>query len=201
MASERRLPHRDRVRRVVILCCAFARNVAYYRAGFAHDAQPLLSEGHVNAGFWLQVNSNFLDIAVLDWCKLFGDQKETPTRRVGKHHWRRVVSNPEVFEDRLLAALNTDAQGFAALITKMRDYRDQFVAHLDDGLTMNIPELPRACAAITFYHQHIFEHEALPGELVNLPDVDKFARAEGYFIRQAERIYGLNMAPVTPCDG
>jgi hypothetical protein len=180
------------MRRVVILCCAFARNVAYYRVGFAKDARPLLSAGHVDEEFWRQVNSNFLDIAVLDWCKLFGDQKETPKRRVGKHHWRRVVSNPDDFEARLFARVNTDAKEFASLIRKMRDYRDQFVAHLDDGLVMNIPELDRARAAVTFYHQHIVEREAKPGELVNLPDVDKFARADGGCILQAERIYRLN---------
>jgi hypothetical protein len=81
------LPHRDRVRRVVLLCCAFARNVAYYRAGWADRAQPLLSELHPHASFWRQVNGNFLDMAVLDWCKLFGDPKETPRKRLAKHHW------------------------------------------------------------------------------------------------------------------
>jgi hypothetical protein len=61
-----------------------------------------LSEYHPQASFWRQVNGNFFDMAVLDWCKLFGDQKQTPLKRVGEHHWRRVVSDPEMFEARLL---------------------------------------------------------------------------------------------------
>jgi hypothetical protein len=35
MTPERPLPRRDRIRRVVILCCDFPRNVTYYRAGSA----------------------------------------------------------------------------------------------------------------------------------------------------------------------
>jgi hypothetical protein len=193
MTPERSLPRRDRIRRVVILCCAFARNLTYYRAGSAGEATQLLSTGHPEASFWRQVNSNFLDIAVLDWCKLFGDQKKTHTSRIGKHHWRRVVTDPEAFESRLLAKLDIDAEAFAALISKMRDYRDQFVAHLDDGLVMNIPELATASAAVTFYHRHVVEVEAQPGDLERLPDVDKFSRGWGDCIREAERIYRVNL--------
>ena len=108
-------PRRDRLRRVAMLCCSFARNVAFYRAGWVDEAQPLLSEYHPKASFWRQVNSNFFDVAVLDWCKLFGDQKETPRTRIGKHHWRKVVSDPEEFEVRLLTQLATDAASFASL--------------------------------------------------------------------------------------
>ena len=60
------LPHRDRVRRVVLLCASFGRNAAYYRAGWGGEAQPLLSERHPDTSFWRQVNANFLDMAVLD---------------------------------------------------------------------------------------------------------------------------------------
>nr|WP_294566448.1 hypothetical protein [uncultured Rhodopila sp.] len=183
------LPHRDRVRRIVLLCCAFARNVAYYRAGWADRAQPLLSELHPHASFWRQVNGNFLDMAVLDWCKLFGDPKETPQKRLAKHHWRRVVSDPDAFEAGLLTQLGTDADGFAALIGKMRDYRDRFVAHLDNGLTMNIPELDPASAAVTFYHRHIVEREAQPGELDGLAGVAAFARGFGQCADEAAQVY------------
>jgi hypothetical protein len=149
------LLRRDRIRRVGLLCCAFARNVAFYRAGWADHAQPLLSERHPKGSFWRQVNSNFFDMAVLDWCKLFGDPKEIPRKKLGKHHWRRVVSDPNGFEIRLLAQLSTDAEGFAALIAKMRGYRDKFVAHLDNERIMYLPELEAAHIAVTFYYRHI----------------------------------------------
>jgi hypothetical protein len=181
------------MRRVVLLCCAFARNVAFYRAGWAEQAQPLLSKRHPQAPFWRQVNGNFFDMAVLDWCKLFGDQKDTPHRRLGKHHWRRAVSNPEEFGTRLLVRLDTNAEGFAALITKMREYRDKFVAHLDDELTMNPPELGPAREAITFYYRHIVECEAKPGELVGLPGVQEFLRGDDQCAHEAAQIYRMNL--------
>jgi hypothetical protein len=63
------LSRRERLRRVVLLCCSFARNVAFYRAGQADQVQHLLSENHPEVAFWRQVNANFLDTAVLEWCK------------------------------------------------------------------------------------------------------------------------------------
>ena len=185
------LSRRDRLRRVAMLCCAFARNVAFYRAGWSDEAQPLLSEYHPKASFWRQVNSNFFDMAVLDWCKLFGDQKETPRKRLGKHHWRKMVSDPEEFEGRLLAQLATDAEGFASLITKMRDYRDTFVAHLDNELIMNLPEFEPAHVAVTFYHRHIVESEAKPGDLTGLPSAHQFTLGDGQCTQEAMQVYRI----------
>jgi hypothetical protein len=73
----------ERRRRVILLCCSFARNLAFYRARESGKARALLSASHPQASFWRQANGNFLDICVLEWCKLFGDKK-------GKHHWSRV---------------------------------------------------------------------------------------------------------------
>ena len=50
-----------RLRRVGILCCHFTRNFAYYKAG-SECEQPERREQ-----FWLSVNSNFIDISVLEW--------------------------------------------------------------------------------------------------------------------------------------
>jgi hypothetical protein len=130
----------------------------------------------------------------LEWCKLFGEQKETPRKRLGKHHWCRVVSDPDEFEARLLAQLETDAERFAALITKMRFYRDTFVAHLDNGLTMNLPEFEAAArVAVTFYYRHIVEIEAEPGDLAGLPSVDEFARGDGQCTQEAAQVYRINL--------
>lgn len=191
------LSRRDRLRRVVLLCCSFGRNVAFYRAGWTAQAQPLLSEHHPDASFWRQVNANFLDIAVLEWCKLFGDQKDTPPQRIGKHHWRRVVSDPAAFEQGLLACLKLESDDFAKLITRMRQYRDEYVAHLDDGKMMQIPELDEACEAVGYYHRHIVEREAQPGDLVRLPLVRGFARGHHQCVEEAERIYAAHIYSLT----
>ena len=83
----------ERRRRVVRLCCNFMRNLALHRAGVVDRVKDnLLNPYHPQGEFWLQAHSNFFDISVLDWCKLFADRKN------GKHHWRRVVENPDRFE-------------------------------------------------------------------------------------------------------
>jgi hypothetical protein len=184
------LTHRERIRRVVLLCCSFSRNVAFYRAGQMEEALPLLlNEQQPELAFWRQANSNFLDMAVLDWCKLFGDHANTPTTRMGKHHWRRVVSDPTAFELGLLGRLRLSGSDFADLITKMRQYRDGFVAHLDDGRVMEPPELGVAGEAVDHYHCHIVEREALPGELAGLPSSFGFAMGYHQAAAEAARVY------------
>jgi hypothetical protein len=79
-----------RLRRVALLCASFACNLAYFRVSQSKSAEALLAPNHVHAGFWRQVNGNFLDLCVLEWCKLFGNRK-------GRHFWRQVVSDPGAF--------------------------------------------------------------------------------------------------------
>jgi hypothetical protein len=146
---------RDRLRRVVILCCYFARNLAFYRAGngYVSNSSPQ---------FWITAYINFLDTAVLDWCKLLGDPK-------GNHYWQRVVFDATRFELELLTHLGITADELAAYVTEMRTYRDKFLAHLDDLKDMNVPKLDRAKVAVEFYHGYVVHNEANPGDLEALP--------------------------------
>ena len=157
------LTRTELLRRAVILCCSFTRNLAFCRVGQSDGGQPFLSASHPQAAFWRQANANFLDIAVLDWCKLFGDKK-------AEHYWGQVVSDPVQFETGLLGHLGMDANAFQGEIDAMRRYRDKFVAHLDRLGVMDIPVLDAAQAAVQFYHGHIVEHEAAPADLSGLPD-------------------------------
>jgi hypothetical protein len=177
------LPRRDRVRRVVLLCCSFVQNVAFYRAAVVDRTTPILSDHHPEAAFLWRAINNFLDVAVLDWCKLFGNQ------RMEKHHWRRVVSDAASFEQALFCELGTNADAFEELVGKMLYYRNRFLAHLDDDLMMDIPELDPAHKAIVFYHWRIVEHEARPGELAGLPNADAFARGYAQCTDEAIRAY------------
>src|SRR3974390_2414098 len=105
----------NRIRRVVLLCASFSRNLAFYRA--LHERRALFDTNHPHASFWRQAYANFIYTAVLDWCKLFGENKS-------KYHWRKFVSKPDEFEQSLLHAIQVDANGFAECITSMRRYRD-----------------------------------------------------------------------------
>lgn len=146
---------RDRLRRVVLLCAHFTRNLAYYRAGHGRLTKT-------SPPFWLTVDGNFLDMAVLEWCKLLADPK-------GNHFWAKVVTDKAHFEAELLSHLGVGEGEFASYIGQMRDYRDKFLAHLDDLNQMDIPMLDRARAAVEFYHRYVVQHEAGAGDLASLP--------------------------------
>jgi hypothetical protein len=147
---------------MVLLCSSFARNLAYYRAGQGTHGRPMLGERVKHAGFWRQVNSDCIDICVLDWCKLFAE-------RGGEHHWRKVVADANVFETALLAQVGLNASDFGAYIQKIKTYRNKFVAHLDRDKVMHIPDMDIAQKALWFLHARIVTNGAQPGDLTELP--------------------------------
>jgi hypothetical protein len=159
------LSRRDRLRRVVLLCSSFTRNLAYYQAGKQTLGQRLLDERAPHTGFWRQVNSNCIDLCALDWCKLFADGK-------GEHHWSKVVADIQAFESGLLGDLGLNVSSFDNYTLAMKTYRNKFVAHLDRGNVMNIPDLGVAQKAVWFLHPHIVAKEAKPGDLGGLEAVN-----------------------------
>lgn len=175
----------ERRRRVALLCCSFARNLAYYRAGQGEHKKALLCESHPKASFWRQINVNFLDIFVLDWCKLFADKN-------GPHHWRQVVSCPAKFEPALLQNISMDATCFEANVKAMKHYRDKFVAHLDSEGVMNIPKMDTAKASVWFYYNQIVE-ESEQLDLAGLPEsIEKLTCGYEYCLDEAISIFSKN---------
>ena len=131
-----------RLRRVGILCCHFTRNFAYYKAG-SECEQPERREQ-----FWLSVNSNFIDISVLEWCKLFGDYKD-------KHHWKKIMSHDMDFKQRMFDELKIKQTDLDKVHGSIKSYRDKFVAHLDSEEKMNIPLLGEALKMVFFYYSEV----------------------------------------------
>lgn len=149
--------HPERLRRVVILMTAFTRNLAYFRA-FEPFRQRIPLGGW---DFWMTLSNNSLDMTVLEWCKLFADPKD-------KHHWRKIASEPDVFEATLMADVNANAETFGDYLKSMRRYRDKFVAHLDSDVVMEIPLMDIAVRSVRCYHAHLVANEASEGELKGL---------------------------------
>jgi hypothetical protein len=137
---------RDRVRRALILCCHFLRNIAFYRVGWRGRECKRRDQ------FWVTVNGNFLDHAVLEWCKLFADKK-------GKLHWSKLISSPGRFEQGLLKRMRLTSAQLETYINEMRAYRDKFVAHLDAEPVMQIPRLRLARMSVAFLYDYILANE------------------------------------------
>ncbi len=131
---------KDRLRRVVLVCASFARNLAYFRAGQEKENQPLLQERVPFASFWRQVNGNAIDIAMLDWCKLFAD-------RIGEHHWTKLVKNRAAFESGLMRHLGVNAGIFEEYVKDLRTYRNKCAGHSDPEKTAQIPDMALAKSA------------------------------------------------------
>ena len=127
----------QRLRRAGILCWHFLRNYAFYKAGWKKGQLV------TNNQFFVNANGNCLDVSVLEWCKLFGEEG-------GEHYWKKVITNQEVFFHQLLQRLKLTETEFENYVTSMRSYRDKFVAHLDKKTIMNLPKLRPARMSIFF---------------------------------------------------
>lgn len=133
---------RTRLRRVALLCIHFTRNLAYYRAMF--DTNPEVREG----AFWTTVAGNSLDTAVLEWCKLFGE-------RDGNHSWQTISDDRAQFRTNLKTQLGISIEQWQACREELRSFRDTFVAHLDDELTMNIPDMALPVQMVAFFYDYV----------------------------------------------
>jgi hypothetical protein len=167
------LSRKDRLRRVVLVCTFFMRNLAYYRGARESPVgwwdTPLRPE----ASFWRTMANNCLDLAVLEFCKPFADRK-------GRHGWRKVVSTDKLaeFEAGLYRHVGMTAKEWDSYLDQIRHYRDKFVAHLDDDRTMYPPLLDPAKSAVEYLHSHIVAIEAPIGSLTGLvADVARMSAA------------------------
>jgi hypothetical protein len=164
------MKHPEHVRRVALLCCHCLRNIAFYRAGWQHG------QLRIRRQFWIGANGNALDIAVLDWCKLFADRKS-------KHHWKRVVSDHGAFLKGLYAALAMSEKEFRDYVRATLRYRNKFVAHLDEESIMQIPRIRVLRKSSAFLYNHL-RADALHS--LNLPDAPATASDHYAFMyRQA----------------
>ncbi len=166
---------RSRLRRVGILCCHCLRNLAFRNAGWRRGSFALPKNQ-----FWINIDGNFLDIAVLEWCKLFGDKR-------GKHFWRKVVTAEHEFLDGLLKVLDVTDAGFDAYIEEVKTYRDRFVAHLDDDEEMQIPNLRLMKISVSYLFDYILANEDEGGYFNDAP---KSAAAHYHkYLKEGQAVY------------
>jgi hypothetical protein len=155
----------ERQRRVLLLCCHFSRNLAYYRAA-KRGRTP-----RIDTPFWRTVSNNNYDLCVLEWCNLFADRKDA-------HHWSNVLKDAGTFERELRGRLVLSAKDFDYYLAAMRRYRDKFVAHLDSDRVMSLPKLDIAARAVAIYYDRMVSGEVSRRTALSFPeDMDHFRRA------------------------
>ncbi|MCE4556288.1 hypothetical protein [Pelomonas cellulosilytica] len=132
------------------------RNLAYHRGWNAAKLERKQQE------FWRTINGNFIDTAVLEWCKVYGDQR-------AKHHWEKCVSDTANFAEGLWQITGKTEEEFEQYRVVVRAYRDKFVAHLDELNQMQIPDLQPALESIRYLYQHLVDVEDDVDAFVDLP--------------------------------
>ena len=169
------MTRRQFIRRGAILCCHCIRNIAFYLSGW-HDTKPVFK-----GQFWVNANGNFLDISVLEWCKLFGEKR-------GKHRWGKLITNGEIFFNELLKSLGMNTEQWEAYIKEMRSYRDRFITHLDLEERMQIPKLNIALKSTIFLYDYLLAHEDEGDFFIDAPDsaLAFYTR----FINEGKLVYG-----------
>lgn len=151
------MQEQTRARRTALLCLYCVGNIAGYRAGWTQEEPKSLRIGR---DFWVRANGNFLDIAVLEWCKLFAE-------RDGKHHWKRCLL-PSFRQD-LLEGLATTPEQFKKSLKVIKAYRDKHVAHLDDVSASVYPGTEFMLCSVRLLYQALVTKAEQSGHLDDAP--------------------------------
>lgn len=157
-----------------------ARSAMIKRALTEVDPEP-----HLN--FWRLIHGNQLDIAVLEWCKVFGSDGEAT-------HWKKIVPPADHgrFRDGLFGAVGVTADEWAAYWNEMKKYRDNLVAHhIELNKVDNYPVLNLAVKSSSFYYSYLIKELRLLGETRYPEDLQIYCQA---FESQAREIAAAAVA-------
>ena len=109
---------------------------------------------------------NSMDMAIIDWCKLFGsdDEDHQPV------HWKNQVSDAEhdKFRAGLLDAVGLSKDEWRDYWEKTKAYRDQHAAHFDATYLEDDPKYPDLTVALEsayFYYAWIKRNPDDPAKM------------------------------------
>ena len=103
-------------------------NLACYSAGWIEkDGTKVLLN---DKNFWIRTNGNFLDIATLDWCKLFID-KSQDNRSFSIHNWKSFFPNHDEWLKQMFITSSITKSEFEEGGKSIVDYRNKHLAHLE----------------------------------------------------------------------
>ncbi len=155
------------LRRVVLKCVDFTRQLSYHRA-LAECTQ------NFTQNFWIYMYNNTIDLAVLDWFHLFGYHNDDL-------HWKQVVTDIPAFRNQLLQSLQKTEDEWEAYRNTIKGYRDKDVAHIEVRPVSKVPDMTLALRATALYYSTVFT------ELSMFPNYDRFPK-------QIEEYYANSLA-------
>lgn len=142
----------------------FVQNVACHRA-----LRECMQDTPQN--FWTLIFNNFLDFAVLEWCKIFGARSE-PT------HWTKLITDHDKFRDDLLKRVGLSVDEWKTYRDSIKDYRDNFVSHHQKNPNVTqYPKFDYALTATFYYYERLIKELRMLG-ITEYPD-----ELQGYYDR------------------
>jgi hypothetical protein len=119
--TKARAQGRETLVRAASVLAAVIWNIHLKRVMYAVDRSPRLN-------FWRLMYGNLMDMAVIEWCKLFGSDHE-------EHqpvHWKHIVPKEEhdAFRKGLLVHLKVPMDEWLAYRESVKHYRDNHAAHM-----------------------------------------------------------------------
>jgi hypothetical protein len=154
----------ERLKHAVMIVASVVRNIHLKEILHEVDPEPRLN-------FWRVMYANCLDMAVIEWCKLFGSDSETKQQM----HWKNIVPKAEhdKFRDGLLAATGLSTQKWYGYREWVKTYRDQQAAHFDPEFLERDPRYPdlgTALEAAYFYYDQLLAIMNTDGIAHRYPD-------------------------------
>jgi hypothetical protein len=153
--AKARAQGRETLVRAASVLSAVIWNIHLKRVMHEVDPAPRLN-------FWRLMYGNLLDMAVIEWCKLFGSDHE-------EHqpvHWKNIVPKEEhdSFRKELLAQLKVSMEEWLQYRERVKQYRDNHAAHMSvpwfraetkdkKQAEDRYPELGLALEAAYFYYE------------------------------------------------
>lgn len=147
--------------------------------GLKRAIESVNADPHLN--FWRIILGSQLDVAVLEWCKVFGSHGE-------ETHWKKVVpaEEQEAYKAGLLFELRCTAEQWKSYWEDMKSYRDSLVAHHIDGHEIeNYPDLTAALASAAYHYRYLLP---LIRQLDDVIYPDDLAAYQSSFQQQAAQI-------------
>jgi hypothetical protein len=106
-------------------------------------------QGSFTQNYWLLIQNNFFDFAILEWCKIFGTDSE-PT------HWKKIVDDPASFRTKLLARVKLNETDWKDYWDNMIAYRNNLISHYQkDPNVKTYPDFDKAIEASYYYYEYL----------------------------------------------
>jgi hypothetical protein len=151
----------------VNILAMIVRNVHLRRELSNVCAEPALN-------FWRLIYGNLTDMAVLEWCKLFGaDDSETQPV-----HWKSVAQDQDRFREKMLSSLGISREAWNEYWTEMKTYRDHAIAHFDPRQSVSISRYPPFDIALKssyFYYAYLRSELSKLGEGLLPEDLEEYS--------------------------